>query len=277
LACFAPIRVVAPRPGRDRLDTPPLPLPSRRKDARLYLREQRASALEFRGKRMPLTGSGVPRRALSGARVVLGVVVLFAVASCDGSSPGPGDGAEGETGAGAVVTLPVQPGARSAQLLTRLEASETGVTHQNVLPMERTGNYLHVGGGAAAGDYDGDGLVDVFLVSQAGPSSLYRNLGGWRFENVTDAAGIAIDRKAHTGRWDERFPTGAQFVDADGDGDLDLFVTAFAGAATYFENRGGGKFQDATEESGLGYVGASTTPAFGDNDRDGDLDLYLAT
>ena len=71
------------------------------------------------------------------------------------------------------------------------------------------------GMGAAIGDYDNDGRVDVFL-SALGPNRLFRNLGGGKFEDVTASAGVAGD--------DEAWSTSCGFFDYDNDGDLDLFV-----------------------------------------------------
>ena len=75
-----------------------------------------------------------------------------------------------------------------------------------------------VAGGGAAADFDGDGRLDLYLVQAtgAGGNRLYRNLGGWRFEDVTDASGAADA---------DRFGMGAATGDIDGDGDLDLYVT----------------------------------------------------
>ncbi|MHC5025081.1 MAG: FG-GAP repeat domain-containing protein, partial [Planctomycetota bacterium] len=69
------------------------------------------------------------------------------------------------------------------------------------------------GNGATAGDYDGDGDVDLY-VTNVGPNALLRNDGKGRFSDVTDQAGVG----------DDGYSTGAAFVDYDGDGDLDLFV-----------------------------------------------------
>jgi hypothetical protein len=134
-----------------------------------------------------------------------------------------------------------------------------------------------MGSGLAAGDYDGDGWTDLYLVSEAGPNKLFRNLGNWKFEDVTAAAGVDVVKQVAIDRWTERFNTGAHFADIDDDGDLDLYVTALAGQATMFRNEGDGTFTNVTEESGTGHYSASTTTTFGDYDRDGDLDLYVAT
>ena len=186
--------------------------------------------------------------------------------------------AGGQAGPGGAVLAPVaKPSAGGASLLVRLSADQTGIHHQNVLPKEDSGSYLYIGGGVAAGDIDGDGLPDLYMVSETGQNHLYRNLGGLRFEDITDRAGVGVKRDVDADRWHKRFPTGAYFLDYDNDGDLDLFVTAFAGACTLFRNEGGGRFTDVTQAAGVGYIGASTTAAIADYDRDGDLDIYVAT
>lgn len=162
-------------------------------------------------------------------------------------------------------------------LFRRLGTDDTGISHQNYLPPERQIEYLTMGAGLAAGDYNNDGLVDLYLVSESGPNKLYRNLGAWQFDDVTMEAGVDVQRDVVAGRWNERFTSGAVFADTDNDGDLDLYVTALAGAATLFQNNGDGTFADITEQAGVGHVGASTTATFGDYDRDGDLDIYVAT
>lgn len=180
--------------------------------------------------------------------------------------------------AGTTSTTPLAPaGPATGTLLRRLTAEETGIVHQNTLRSERMIEYLTMGAGLAAGDYDNDGLVDLYLVSEEGPNHLYKNLGGWRFQDVTAAANADIVKLVAAGRFTERFNTGAHFADTDDDGDLDLFVTALAGAATLLRNDGDGTFTDITTEAGVGHIGASTSTTFGDYDRDGDVDLYVAT
>jgi enediyne biosynthesis protein E4 len=130
-----------------------------------------------------------------------------------------------------------------------------------------------MGPGVVLFDYDGDGDPDAFFVDggrlpgYAGEeprSRLYRNDGG-RFVDVTERTGIRV----------AAYGMGGTAGDVDGDGDLDLYVTAF-GADQLFRNDGDGRFTDATAAAGLGDPLWSSSAAFADADRDGDLDLYVA-
>ena len=132
------------------------------------------------------------------------------------------------------------------------------------------------GGGVAAGDYDNDGFVDLFVVrGDVGPNLLYRNLGNNTFEEVALRAGVGNTRSAT-----ENHPhSGPGFADMDGDGDLDLYPGGIEGAPSrVFQNNGDGTFSDVTEGSGLAGMTARYTisSAFGDYDLDGDLDMFLA-
>jgi hypothetical protein len=124
-----------------------------------------------------------------------------------------------------------------------------------------------VAGGGAAADFDGDGRLDLYLVQAtgAGGNRLYRNLGDWRFEDVTDASGTADA---------DRFGMGAATGDIDGDGDLDLYVTNL-GRDTLLRNEGGMRFTDITASAGLGQTGFGASATFFDADGDGDLDLFV--
>ncbi|WP_289152935.1 CRTAC1 family protein [Porticoccus sp. W117] len=142
-------------------------------------------------------------------------------------------------------------------------------------------NQLHpeiedIAGGVAAGDYDNDGLIDLFIVrGDIGPNLLYRNMGNNQFESVADAAGLAYTRSA-TENYRHSGPT---FVDLDGDNDLDLFIGGIQGdPSMIFANNGDGTFSDVTAGSGIDGMAAAQTvsAAFGDYDLDGDLDMFIS-
>jgi hypothetical protein len=131
------------------------------------------------------------------------------------------------------------------------------------------------GNGIALLDYDGDGRLDIYVVSGAelSPSrqriphrnALFRNLGGWRFEDVSAKAGVDL------AAWGQGVCAG----DADGDGRIDLYVTNW-GPNALFRNAGDGTFVDVAATAGVAAGGWSTGCAFLDADADGDLDLYVA-
>jgi hypothetical protein len=156
----------------------------------------------------------------------------------------------------------------------------------------------HWGSGVSVADYDADGWPDL-LVTNFGPNVLYRNRGDGTFENVAAAAGIEFPG------WN----TGAAFLDADGDGDLDLYVATYIdqsidevlaaertldwkgvdrvavgpfglpGAVdVFFVNDGAGRYREATAQAGLEDLGEGFGFAVraADLDRDGDPDIYVA-
>ena len=167
-----------------------------------------------------------------------------------------------------VKVTPLPAPAAGAPGFTLLAPEQTGLAFTNLLlpePEVRNQNLLN-GSGLALGDYDGDGWCDVFLCNLNGSSALFRNLGGWRFTNVTAAVGLANTNE---------LARGAVFADVDGDGDLDLLVSYSGAGVRLFRNDGRGRFQDAQAESLRAETG-STTLTLGDVDGDGDLDLYVA-
>ncbi|MEX2601210.1 MAG: CRTAC1 family protein, partial [Balneolaceae bacterium] len=144
---------------------------------------------------------------------------------------------------------------------------ETGLDFRNDVPeaMIAGNQNLLNGSGVATGDVDGDGLVDLYLARLDGPNILYKNLGGFRFRDITGEADVA-----HEG-W---LSTGAVLSDLDGDGDPDLLVTALDGGNALYLNDGTGRFT-LKADSGLEPGNGSTTAALADIDGDGDLDLYI--
>lgn len=127
-------------------------------------------------------------------------------------------------------------------------------------------HYDH-GSGMVVGDVDGDERLDVYFVNQVGGNELWRNVGGGKFENITERAGVFVS---------DRVGVSAAFADIDNDGDPDLFVTAVRDGNVLFENLGGGKFRNITAGSGLAYKGHSSGVVFFDYDRDGLVDVFVA-
>ncbi|MDQ3322029.1 MAG: CRTAC1 family protein [Acidobacteriota bacterium] len=124
-------------------------------------------------------------------------------------------------------------------------------------------------------DYDNDGKPDIFLLNgstmnaergreKTAKSALFRNLGNWKFEDVTEKAGVA----------NERWGMGVAVADYDNDGYADLFVANY-GAPRLYRNNGDGTFTDVAERVGLAIKGWHTGATFGDYDKDGRLDLFV--
>lgn len=135
--------------------------------------------------------------------------------------------------------------------------------------------YYYNGGGVAAGDIDNDGLIDLyFTANQRGANKLYRNKGGFQFEDITVSAGVAGTADWHSG---------VTMVDINGDGLLDIYVSVVSGkfglngTNQLFVNEGNGRFTEKAAEYGLNFQGYATQAAFFDYDHDGDLDCYLLT
>ncbi|RMD86462.1 MAG: hypothetical protein D6813_14905 [Calditrichaeota bacterium] len=149
-----------------------------------------------------------------------------------------------------------------------LPDKKTHIDFSNTLSKELIVKNRHLlnGSGVALGDVDGDGWVDIYFCRLEGPNVLYKNLGNWKFVDITEKAGVACANQ---------YSTGAAFADIDGDGDLDLLVTALGGPNACFLNDGTGHFTDFTNESGIRSTTGSTTLALADADGDGDLDLYI--
>jgi enediyne biosynthesis protein E4 len=159
--------------------------------------------------------------------------------------------------------------------LFRDVTEEAGITFSHHSAPEKKYILESMSGGVALLDYDGDGRLDVYFVDsltvdtandpRAARSALYRNLGGMRFADVTDAAGVG-----HPG-----WGMGVCVADYDGDGRPDLYVTAL-GANRLYRNRGDGSFEEVARRAGVEGGGWSTGCGFADYDRDGDLDLFVS-
>lgn len=158
--------------------------------------------------------------------------------------------------------------APSAPGFTRLASTLTGISFTNRLSESKalTNHVFLNGSGVALGDVDGDGWCDVYFCGLDAPNVLYRNLGQWRFEDITESAGVACNGVN---------ATSAAFADLDGDGDLDLVVNSMAGGTFCFLNDGHGHFKDVSKDSGLQSIKSRSSMAVADVNGDGLLDLYL--
>jgi hypothetical protein len=163
------------------------------------------------------------------------------------------------------IPLKVPPEGRAG--FTRLPPQETGIWFTNSLPESRslTNTILPNGSGVAAGDVDGDGRCDLFFCGLGGGSRLYRNLGNWKFEDITEQAGITCTNLD---------ATGAVFADINGDGHLDLLVNSIGQGTHIFINDGHGHFTQSAQVLNAGLGGTSL--ALADAGGTGRLDLYIA-
>src|SRR5262249_27182621 len=161
-------------------------------------------------------------------------------------------------------------------------ASGLDLTYRNGEEADQYTILESLGGGVALFDYDGGGLLDIFVTGggyfdgpdkqqiKGHPNRLYKNLGGWRFRDVTKEVGL--DRPLF-------YSHGCAVADYDNDGWPDLLVTGYGRLALY-RNRGGKFFEDVTEAAGLvrdrRELHWSTSAAWADLDGDGRPDLFVA-
>jgi enediyne biosynthesis protein E4 len=158
-----------------------------------------------------------------------------------------------------------------------MDNSYIGIDFENQLyPTEDFNMYVfrnfYNGGGVAIGDISGNGLPDIFLSGNMVSNRLYLNRGDFRFEDITEQAGLESD-----GLW----TTGVSMVDINGNGLLDIYITKSGppeGEKRHnelFINNGDLTFSEKSAEYGLDLIGLSTHAAFFDYDLDGHLDMYL--
>lgn len=168
-----------------------------------------------------------------------------------------------------------QSGASNVKLFTEVSQSTNISYYQGYKNSGSLSDVQKFCGGAASGDFNNDGLTDLFIVrGDVGPHLLYKNEGNNQFTEMAAEVGLAI--ADHMG-------CGPTFADVDGDGDLDLFIGGIEGHRNYLmlnsiNENGEQVFIDATEQWGLKNLAAQHTisSSFGDYDGDGWLDLFVA-
>ncbi|MCJ8164036.1 VCBS repeat-containing protein [Pontibacter sp. E15-1] len=169
-------------------------------------------------------------------------------------------------------------------LFERMDADDTGIDFSNRIFESDTMNilqteYIYNGGGVGIGDFNNDGLPDVYFTGNMVPNRLYLNKGDFAFDDVTKQAKVSGE-----GKW----CSGVALVDINNDGWLDIYVGATmkpdapSRANLLYINNGVGKdgvptFTESAAKYGIADDGHTTNAAFFDYDRDGDLDLYVLT
>ena len=162
-------------------------------------------------------------------------------------------------------------------LFESLHSSHTGIDFQNTLSYTKelnpyTYRNFYNGGGVGIGDFNKDGLQDIFFTGNQVSNRLYLNEGNFKFRDITEKAGLNSK-----GVWS----TGVSVVDINSDGWPDIYISKSGSPEgenrhnELFINNRDTTFTEKSEEYGLNIEGLSTDAVFFDYDRDGDLDMYL--
>jgi hypothetical protein len=174
------------------------------------------------------------------------------------------------------VTSCFSPKKKEGLYLSILPSSETGIDFENTIAEDDSTNmfvneYTYMGGGVGIGDFNNDGLQDVFFSGNQVSSKLYINKGKMRFEDITEKASI------QTNTW----CTGVSIVDINNDGWSDIYlsvsgkVTGSSRKNLLFINQHNLTFKEEAVEYGIADTSYTTQAVFFDYDKDGRLDMYL--
>lgn len=163
---------------------------------------------------------------------------------------------------------------------TLLQSSETGIDFSNTIKDTKEANILlynnfYGGAGVGTGDFNNDGLPDIYFAGNQVSDRLYLNKGNLEFEDITEKAGIQND-----GGWS----TGVTVADVNNDGYLDIYVSRelydaqpSLRANLLYVNNGDGTFSERAKEYGIAGDQRTRHATFLDYDKDGLLDLFLLT
>lgn len=168
-------------------------------------------------------------------------------------------------------------GSTEKALFTSLDSSQTGINFVNKLTFDSEFNIYtyrnyYNGGGVGLADFNNDGLIDIYFTANLLSNRLYLNKGDFKFEDITQKAGVGGTRA---------WSTGVSLADVNGDGWIDIYVCNSGDIKgdnkqnELFINNGDLTFTDKAEEYGLADPGYTTHAAFFDYDKDGDLDAYI--
>lgn len=164
-----------------------------------------------------------------------------------------------------------------AKIFELVQPENSGIDFTNIVPENDTLNqftyhYLFNGNGVAAGDINNDGLTDLVFSGNAVPAKLYLNKGDFKFEDITQKAGLK------TSGW----MSGITMADVNNDGFIDIYISRSgpqnnidAKRNLLFINNKNTTFTEKAKEWGVDDPGNATQAAFFDYDNDGDLDMYM--
>ena len=168
---------------------------------------------------------------------------------------------------------------KRSKLFVEVSSRKSGIHFENILAENDSMNYwnymdMYMGGGVAIGDFNNDGLADIYFTGNMVENKLYLNKGDLKFEDITKHANVGAD---------DRWMTGVTLGDANQDGWLDIYICASGIWATtkdllYINDAREGEiptFTESAESYGVADEGNNVHAVFFDYDLDGDQDLYV--
>ncbi|MBS9463994.1 VCBS repeat-containing protein [Flagellimonas sp. 389] len=181
-----------------------------------------------------------------------------------------------------VLSIFISCNKKEEKMFRKLPSSHTGITFKNELKDTPELNiltylYYYNGAGVAAGDFNNDGLIDLYFTGNQTGDKLYLNKGDFKFDDITEAANIQNK---------DGWTTGVTHVDINNDGLLDIYICkvgqykSIKGKNLLYVNQGMNEqgipsFREEASKYNLDFSGFSTQAVFFDYDTDGDLDMFL--